>query len=216
MAFSNLDVQKHRNRRLVIEPFTAGNLTPAGYDLSLGYAILLSAPDGQIVEIDYRNYAKFKSDNPKPSAPTIEVPGRSDVLVLTKERVHLSGKVLAQVHARAGIAAKGFILNPLTVDPNFGNAHGRLMLRLFNFSEATAKLAINETIATLVLHTVETETPETPLTYTQEISLSKYRHIAHVQPKVQEYLEFFGTETDEGERQFADSVRHLGEFRRRS
>ena len=215
MAFSNLDVQKHRNKRVVIEPFTEENLTPAGYDLSLGYAILLSSSDGQITEIDYKSYSKSRATVPKPAAPSIIVPGKSDVLVLTKERIHLSGKVLAQVHARSGITAKGFLLNPLTVDPNFGNAHGRLTLRFFNFSDEPAELSINETIATLVFHTVESETPASPLTYTQEISLNKYKHIPHVRPAADDYLEWFGKETDEGERQFTEATNRLIEFRNR-
>ncbi len=218
MAFSNLDVHKHRNKRLVIEPFDEKNLTPAGYDLSLGYAILLSSPDdGQLTEIDYKSYAPSAKDgSPPKEQPWIMVPGKSDVLVLTKERVHLSGKVLAQVHARSGIAAKGFILNPLTVDPNYGNAHGRLTLRLFNFSKDAAKLSINETIATLVLHSVESETLAAPLTYTQEISVNKYKHFTHVGPKVSDYLEHFGTSTDdEGERKFEEAVKKLDDFRRR-
>jgi len=216
MALSNLDVRKHRNKRIVIEPFKDANLTPAGYDLSLGYAILLSSADGQLPEINYKKYEVEKQNGLNRTPPEIVVPGKSDVLVLTKERVHLSGKVLAQVHARSGIAAKGFILNPLTVDPNFGAVHGRLTLRLFNFSDEPARLAINETIATLVLHTVETETTEPPQTRTQELSLNKYRHIPHIAPRVEDYLEYYDNEPeDEGERKFRAAMDELNTFRRR-
>jgi deoxycytidine triphosphate deaminase len=217
MALSNIDVRKHRNKRIVIEPFKEANLTPAGYDLSLGYAILLSSTTGELPEIDYRKYELEKKSGVNRSPPEITVPGKSDVLILTKERVHLSGKVLAQVHARSGIAAKGFLLNPLTVDPNFGAVHGRLTLRFYNFSDEPARLAINETIATLVLHSVETETTEPPQTRTQELSLNKYRHIPHVAPRVEDYLEFYDAKADEdeGERKFRAAMTELELFRRR-
>jgi deoxycytidine triphosphate deaminase len=213
MAFSNLDVQKHRNKRIVIEPFTEENLTPAGYDLSLGYALLLSSEEGLISEIDYKSYMSNRGVVPKVAPPFITVPGKSDVLVITRERIHLSGKVLAQVHARSGITAKGFLLNPLTVDPNFGNGHGRLFLRFYNFTNEDAKLSINETVATLVFHSAETETDSKPLTYTQEMSLNKYRHIPHVRPAVDDYLEAFGSNTDEGELQFQNATEKLIKFR---
>jgi deoxycytidine triphosphate deaminase len=217
MALSNIDVRKHRNKRIVIEPFKEGNLTPAGYDLSLGYAILLSSSDGTLPEIDYRRYENEKKTGLNKTAPEIVVPGKSDVLVLTKERVHLSGKVLAQLHTRSGIAAKGFILNPLTVDPNFGAVHGRLTLRFFNFSDEPARLAINETIATLVFHSVESETPELPQAPAQEQSIRKYRHFPHVGPRVEEYLEFYDEkgDDDEGEKKFRAAVLELEGFRRK-
>ncbi|MFZ3017427.1 MAG: hypothetical protein WA056_03075 [Gallionella sp.] len=217
MALSDKDVQKHRNKRIVIEPFIDKHLTPAGYDLTLGYAILLSTSDGQISQIKYREYDHQKKTGETPEAPSIFVPGKSDVLILTKERVHLSGRVLAQVHARSGIAAKGFILNPLTVDPNYGAVHGRLTLRMFNFSEEPAKLSINERIATLVLHTVETETAEPPETRNTELTINKYHHIPHVQENVNNYLDFYDNKPDdEGQKKFDAAVLQLKNFRKKS
>jgi deoxycytidine triphosphate deaminase len=214
MALSDQDVRKHRNRRIVIEPFVEKHLTPAGYDLTLGYALLLSAPDGQITEVDYKTYERLKEGGTNPAPPSIEVPGKSDVLVLTKERVHLSGRVLAQVHARSGIAAKGFILNPLTVDPNFGAVHGRLTFRMFNFSDEPATLAINERIATLVLHTVESETLEAPEARSTELNTDKYHHIPHVQRYVSLYLDHYDHKPeDEGQKKFSDALRDLNKFR---
>jgi deoxycytidine triphosphate deaminase len=206
----NLDIKRHRNKRLVIEPFLETNLTPLGYDLSIGYAVCLT-PDphsGSWADTDF-----LMSKSSGHEVPTVLVPPGTDVLCVTKERIHLSGKVLAQVHARSGIAAKGFFMNPVTVDPNFGEMHGRLVVRLVNVSDHEQILAIGETFATLVFHAVETETMQRPKSSDLEAIISKYTHLPAAQGQVRKYLLHYGAEDDEGEILFRDSIRELNKFR---
>jgi dCTP deaminase len=214
LALSDLDIRKHKNKRLVIEPFEEKNLQPTGYDLALGYAILLSpsAVDGSYRDIDFSSYSDAKRTLAE--MPKIVVPARTDVLVVSKERVHLSGKILAQVHARSSITAKGFVLNPLTVDPNFGAQHGRLMLRFFNCTDEDASLAMDERVATLVFHTVETETPEPPFSGSQEVVLTHYDHIP-IAAYVYKYLHKYGNEDDDGEKAFKKAIKNMERFRQR-
>ena len=68
---------------------------------------------------------------------------------------------MGNVHARASLSAMGLLLNPLTVDPNFGSADndgGRLILHLHNISARNIEIREMQSIATLVFHEVTTET----------------------------------------------------------
>lgn len=146
MALSNVDLKKHHHRRFVIEPWEQKQISPLGYDLRLGYVI-----DPKLAEEIYP--MGYKPDK----IVDITIRARQSVVVVTLERIYLTGRVIGTVHARSGISAKGILVNSVTVDPHW---NGRLVLTFYNTSDVDIKIRSDKGMATLILHSVETETKD--------------------------------------------------------
>ena len=149
MALSNKDLIKHKNKLFTVEPFSEEQLTPLGYDLRVGYAI---TPDGEDVLFpkDIRDASNYQNQE------MIRIPAKKGVVIVTRERVYLTGKLIATVHGRARITAKGIFVNPVTVDPHW---NGKLILYFYNTNNEDVEIPSRWAVATLIFHSVETSTP---------------------------------------------------------
>ena len=160
MAYSSEDFFASYRKTFVIAPFKPSQVTPLGYDLRLGF----------LVNADSK--AELKRDpNGIESKHVFHIAPDQSVIAVTLERIFLSGKVLATVHARARLSLRGLMLSAVTVDPNFGQPKmeeplapgSRLLFRLKNTSKHPVVLTTeDDAIATLIVHEVQTETNRKP------------------------------------------------------
>ena len=142
----------------------------------------------------------------------IKIPGETRIVVVTKERVYLSSRVMATVHGKAGVTSKGLFINPVTVDPHW---NGKLVLTMYNTNKSEVTLRIKGGIATLVLHSVETETD----THWQRKSDTKglladgsERYTNEVTLKILKYLNHF--ESTPGEEKYIKARDITKKFRK--
>ena len=128
MALSDVDLREHRDRRFVIEPWKNSSVTPTGYDLRFGFGLVLPDHKG--------GTALQPTRLPMDSTSTLTIPEGRGALLVTVERIFLSGKVMGTIHGKARWSATGLITPSVTVDPNFGaqGDSGRLFLYFFNSS----------------------------------------------------------------------------------
>jgi deoxycytidine triphosphate deaminase len=218
MALSNHDIALHKNRRIVIEPFEEDNCTPAGYDLRIGFAILLEQ-DAVVGSYEQMNYAVYqndkdlaKNDPVKIAAlekPKLHIPPMQSVAIATKERVYLTGRILGTVFAKASVTAQGFGMNSFTVDPTY---KGRLYFRLKNETQSTLEISLDQGIATLVLETVETETQDLGKTATGNSAISKY---GDVKAQLMNYNDFYESVHRSGAVAFDIGVKEADRYRNR-
>jgi deoxycytidine triphosphate deaminase len=161
MAYSSEDFFTNYRKTFVIAPFKPSQVTPLGYDLRLGF----------MVNADSASELKSTTEPTEPKFVFVIKPEQS-VIAVTLERIFLSGKVLATVHARARLSLRGVVLSAVTVDPNFGQPKlddesvpgSRLLLRLKNTSKHDVTLTTeDDAIATLIVHEVQTETNRRPV-----------------------------------------------------
>jgi deoxycytidine triphosphate deaminase len=161
MAYSSEDFFANYRKTFVIAPFKPSQVTPLGYDLRLGF----------LVNADSESDLKRSADAIDSKNIFYIEPDQS-VIAVTLERIFLSGKVLATVHARATLSLRGLMLSAVTVDPNFGQPKlddestpgSRLLFRLKNTSKHVVILTTeDDAIATLIVHEVQTETNRRPV-----------------------------------------------------
>jgi deoxycytidine triphosphate deaminase len=213
MALSNLDILEHRNRRFVIEPFKHSSVTPIGYDLRIGYGIVLPQEKNEkIGKLDFIGMQPVRK---------LMIPKHHGALFVTLERVRLSGKLLGTIHGKSRYSAKGLITQSVTVDPNFGQAKnsGRLFLYFYNTSPFSIEISEKDPIATLVLSSLESETADEPETKTYEDILMHYdksyesihQSESRVCDPIREYLKQY--ETTPGETAFESGVRQMNSIR---
>lgn len=168
MAYSGEDLFRNYRKTYVISPFQASQVSPLGYDLRVGHAISVkhSSPDKPASlhnEMALPSIAK-KGNGERPARELTVGPNES-VLIITVEQIYLSSKVLATVQAKASVSIRGLMINPVTVDPNFGSqdsSSGRLLLFMHNLSGRNLVLKEKQGIATLIMHEVVTETLHLP------------------------------------------------------
>jgi len=175
VAFSSVDLEKHRQKRFVIEPWDQDQLSPLGYDLRIGFVI---------------NPVTAEELYPKgaDSSQMVEVriKARESVVVVTLERIYLTGSVIGTVHARSGISAKGILVNSVTVDPLW---NGRLILTFYNSSDSDVCIRSDKGMATLILHSTETPTRKVGhKSETKQLLQDNGRYSHEVNSKIVKYL----------------------------
>lgn len=151
-SFSDVDISRHHGKDFVVHPFDAENgVTPVGYDLGVGLAVLLRREDPN-EPIEY--LSEFIPDK-----STLLIPPNCSVFIVTGENIWLSPRVLATLHARGSYAAKGLFVNSTTVDPNW---KGRLTILVRNISDSSITITAGEKFLTMVFHGVQTPTKAQP------------------------------------------------------
>jgi dCTP deaminase len=113
---------------IVLQGFKPGNLTPNGYDLTIG-EILIPSLDKKV------------------SGGGIEIPPMTWFLVGTEEVVELPKGITGQLWIRTSWARKGVIGSFGKIDAGF---RGNLTLSAFNASGSTLKMATGERFAQIV------------------------------------------------------------------
>jgi len=120
--------------RLVIGDFQERNLTPNGYDVTIGEIYL-------------------PKENRKVREGSLEIPPLSSFLISTKEFLELGGDLTAQLWIRTSWARKGILSSFGKIDAGF---RGTLTLAAFNSSHEAISLSIGETFAQVVFEKVQT------------------------------------------------------------
>ncbi len=124
-----------KSKRLVeIEPFSEKNLTPSGYDLSIGEVMLPDRGEGAIVNDGW-----------------VDVPPMSRFVVSTVEYVRLSPRVAGELWLRTSWARRGVLASFGLVDPGF---EGTLTLAAFNSSTDMLRVEVGKRFAQIVFHVV--------------------------------------------------------------
>ncbi|HVL38066.1 MAG TPA: dCTP deaminase, partial [Fimbriimonadaceae bacterium] len=132
-----------------IDPLSEENLQPASYDLRMGNrAIVTRQVDVEQIRDRLQNQAVPEIDVAE--AGSLSLPAGSFALVVTRERVRLSGEFAGHLGLRSYFARKGLLLLAgLQVDPGF---EGFLVLGMANLSPRSIYIAYEEAIATLEIH----------------------------------------------------------------
>jgi len=115
--------------RLRIEPFSAKNLTPNGYDLAIAEVVVLTMPPSTV------------------KSGTAKIPGRARFAVSTAEVVELGPDVTAQLWLRTTWARQGVLAAFGKVDAGF---RGTLTLPALNSNEDVLELPVGERYAQIV------------------------------------------------------------------
>ncbi|MEQ8440581.1 MAG: hypothetical protein RIM33_11875 [Alphaproteobacteria bacterium] len=162
MAYSDLDIKKRFLTRFCITPFEPNTqqLTPVGYDLTIGAAIVLTREireNGDIID----KFVKTSRFDDGGDEIDLDIPPNTGVVIATHERIFSSGRSLATVHGRSRMTARGLVVNSVTIDPNFD---GNILIYMYNATNAVQKIRSHERVLTLIFHGVETETTKEPNT----------------------------------------------------
>lgn len=194
MALSDVDLRRQRGYLYTISPFDERLLTPLGYDVRPGFVI---TPDTAEVL-----YASDGTD-PQHGSASFTIPAGRAVTVVTEERLYLTGKLIATLHGRSRITARGILTNPVTVDPNW---NGRLILHFYNSSCEDVTVPTMAGIATLIVHSVKTKTKSKAARgATRELLREgEDRYSKKVRDEIITYLERFDDSADES--QYDDDV----------
>lgn len=145
-VFGLEDLTVLNGKLFLIYPSENSCFTPLGYDLRIGKHIVLSHHgEGSILHDD---------DN-------FVFPPNSANLIITKERVWLSGYVMASIHSRGSLAARGLFINSTTVDPHW---NGTMIMRIYNSSPREEKIPKGKAFATMVIHSLRSKTLHSPAT----------------------------------------------------
>lgn len=119
---------------LGIEPFVAKNVTPNGYDLTIG-------------EVQVRGDGEAVRDG-KVTVP----PGRG-FLVSTREYVRMPADVAGQLWVRSSYARRGVLASFGKVEAGF---EGELTLAAFNSSDEPLKIPVGDRFAQIVFEKMHT------------------------------------------------------------
>jgi dCTP deaminase len=135
-VLSDMDIQKSiKDNSLGIEPFNPQNLTPNGYDLSIG-------------EI----YLKRKNHHIKEGIASI--PPLTWFAISTKEFIKMGGKITSQLWIRSSYARRGIFASFGKVDAGF---HGTLTISCFNSSDQAIEIPIGDRFCQIVFEHLSTD-----------------------------------------------------------
>lgn len=119
---------------LGIEPFVAKNVTPNGYDLTIG-------------EVQVRGEDEAHRDG------TVTVPAGRGFLVSTREYVRMPADVAGQLWVRSSYARRGVLASFGKVEAGF---EGELTLAAFNSSNEPLAVPIGDRFAQIVFEKMHT------------------------------------------------------------
>lgn len=142
-VYTAVSLSLHNGHHFVIHPFDEACVSPLGYDLRIGFCLLIDG--GRAYE--------------PPRGSEIVIPPGGSAFIITREHVWLSNRVVGTIHARGSLAARGLVLNSTTVDPNWD---GQMTMLIHNLSPMGLTLARGDRFATLILHDTRHPTDATP------------------------------------------------------
>ena len=132
---SDTDIEKLiKNNELSIEPFNQENLTPNGYDLSIG-EIYLKKNDQHIKE------------------GMVSIPPLTWFAISTKEFIEMGSTIASQLWIRSSYARKGILASFGKVDAGF---HGTLTISCFNSSDQEIEIPIGDRFCQIVFELIST------------------------------------------------------------
>ena len=135
-VLSDGDIEKSiKNSQLSIEPYNTQNLTPNGYDLSIGEV-----------------YIKKTGENVKEG--TVLIPPLSWFAISTKEYVKMGPYIASQLWIRSSYARKGIIASFGKVDAGF---EGTLTISCFNSNDEEIEIPIGDRFCQIVFEALSTK-----------------------------------------------------------
>ncbi len=143
--YSDRDIATNHNVDFVISPFDSKRITPLGYDLSADHALLITF-GGQATIV---------------TSKALEMPAWSMAVLIAKEYLWLSGRVVGILHSRGSLSARGLVLNSTTVDPQWS---GRMIFCIHNASPFPVDLNLADPVITLVINPINSEPRHPPAT----------------------------------------------------
>lgn len=143
--YSDRDIATKHNVDFVVSPFDSKRITPLGYDLSAEHALLIT----------------FGGEATIASSKKFEMPPRSMAVLIAKEYLWLSSRIVGILHSRGSLSARGLILNSTTVDPQWS---GRMIFCIHNASPFSVDLDLTDPVITLVLNPIHNEPRNPPAT----------------------------------------------------
>jgi dCTP deaminase len=123
-----------KNSELSIEPFNQKNLTPNGYDLSIG-EVYIKKTDQHIKE------------------GMISIPPLTWFAISTKEFVKMGAHITSQLWIRSSYARKGILASFGKVDAGF---HGTLTISCFNSIDQEIEIPIGDRFCQIVFERLST------------------------------------------------------------
>lgn len=143
--YSDRDIATKHNVDFVVSPFDSRRITPLGYDLSAEHALLITF-GGQATIVSLKKF---------------EMPARSMAVLIAKEYVWLSTRLVGILHSRGSLSARGLVLNSTTVDPQWS---GRMIFCIHNASPFSVEVDLGDPVITLVLNPIHNEPRNPPAT----------------------------------------------------
>lgn len=135
---------RRSNKDFVVYPPIQKSFTPLGYDLSVGAAVTLVS---KALGSPSASYDAFEtSETPQ----KINIPPKSALSIVTREKVWLSGRVSGFLFSRGSYASQGLVLSASTIDPNW---EGQMLMRLFNSNDHDIDIDCTQPFVTMVLWT---------------------------------------------------------------
>lgn len=122
--FTDIDLRRYNERWFVTYPLCDTSITPAGYDLRIGAAVVLRNNDPPEAELVFSEHGL--------NVEKIEIPPNSSLLVVTREFVWLSGRVSGLLFCRGSYATLGVSIAATTIDPNWS---GQMVMRINNVNQ---------------------------------------------------------------------------------
>lgn len=202
-AHTDKDILAGNGVDFVITPWNPNLVTPVGYDLTIGVAATI-----------FGNKLKFSMSGAEVSPVTLNIPGNGKLLILSKESVWLSERVLGTLHSRGSLSAKGLLLNSTTVDPNW---QGPMTFLLHNVSDAEVVLDATKPFVTLVLHTVLSPTGTTHGSDPFDIILGRYKQYDFGRTELTKFTEYARAKQLSNNQAFQHSIgeaKNLSAFQR--
>lgn len=161
VALSDADIKTALGRDIVIDPLAEEQISALGIDLTIGAAAVVGARGRS---------AMSRRGSDGDSADRLEIPPRASAIVVARERVWISHRLIGTLHSRGSLSGRGLVLNSTTVDPNW---RGPMVFRLFNPTDVQIQLPFGERFVTLILHSAKTPTRASsksePITMLQEL-----------------------------------------------
>lgn len=171
-AYSEKDIKLRNGIDFIISPFRGDRVTPLGYDFSVEHALVLSGGRG-------RGGGRGQVYSCVSNDSFLEIAPHSFSLLVSRERVWLSKRIMGVLHSRGSLSAKGLVLNSTTVSPQWS---GKMIFGLYNASPFPVKIRLNDPILTMLFFRVNSE-PHDQIN-TSPFSVLKDHYSSHVDSEV--------------------------------
>lgn len=135
---TDVDIKKALGKDIVIEPCIESNLTPIGYDFTIG-DFVFSLEKGLL----------------EPKEGVYILPPKNTFQILTKESLWVSNRIGGTFHSKVSLVSKGLSHISTTLDPGW---YGPLLITIRNNTDNEIPIKTTDTFVTLIFFKVLTPT----------------------------------------------------------
>jgi len=167
---TDTSIRELLDREIVIDPFIEDNLSPVGYDFTVG-EFVFSLEKGLLDPVDEVYY----------------LPPKSTIQILTRESLWVSMKIAGTFHSKVSLVSKGLSHISTTLDPGW---FGPLLITMRNNTDNSIPLRVKEQFVTLLFY--QTTKPASKEhgkeSYRSKILYSQTQITDQLQNQTQKYL----------------------------